>query len=106
MFSLNLKPATCSGISCTPFVTAGATVELGSFTAPAALSSLLLGSDDDSVGGTVFDTQLVPYNVSCGGSSGRGLSFLNCVVVPEPAPLALLACSALAVLVLRLTRRE
>jgi len=66
LFSLNLNPATCAGINCTPF----APGLLGTFVAASFIAvgnggaTGLIGPDDESVGGTVFNGILAPYDPS------------------------------------------
>jgi hypothetical protein len=71
LFSLNLNPATCVGINCTPF---GNGI-LGVFTA--AGPGFQIGPDDESVGGTAFDGVLAPYDLS--------QIEVQTVAAPEPA---------------------
>ena len=98
-FVLGLNPVTCSSsyTACTPFATNGE-VFLGTFLTPTVVSTLGLGPDDSSIGGTVFDVDLSPYDTQCQSNGNT----MTCVVVPEPSAVTLLGLAAFA---LRLTRR-
>lgn len=94
-FSLNLNPTTCAGVNCTPFATTTAPTLIGVFTTTDLTIENLIFADDDSVGGTAFDSVLNPYDIS-------QISIQNyAVTAPEPSAALMLGLGLAALSMVR-----